>query len=293
MAEVFAYAKINLFLDIEKKREDGYHDIVSVMQTVDWYDILNVRKNTENKKEITLICENADIPTDETNTVYKAASLFLKKIGTSDGMDITIEKNIPHAAGMAGGSADAAATLRELNRMYGDPLSNNELLLLGKQIGADVPFCIAGGTMLTTGIGEKMIPLSPLPPCFLVCAKLGEGISTPKAYSALDTKHRDFRDYSVHQKQFNALEGALKNQNIFALPSGLYNVFEEVAETERPAVSLLKTSLLKNGALGAMMSGSGPSVFGVFNDQVTAERACLDLASLGAVCKVCTPIGSL
>ena len=291
MIELFAYAKINLFLDIQRKRQDGYHDIISVMQTVDWCDRILIHRN--GKAGVHLMCSEKQIPTDESNTAYKAATLFLKQIQNYEGLDIIIEKHIPHAAGLAGGSADAAATLRGLNRMFGEPLSERALLELGKQIGADVPFCIVGGTKLTTGIGEQMEPFPSMPPCFLVCAKMGEGISTPKAYASLDRKHSDFAGYLPHIEALDRLRLSFDAASLEGLGEGTYNIFEKVTAENRPAVGLLKQRLLEEGAVMAMMSGSGPSVFGVFKDRATADRACEVIKSLGAACKVCTPIHNI
>ena len=291
MIELFAYAKINLFLDIQKKRQDGYHDIISVMQTVDWCDRILFHRNAE--QGIHLTCSETKIPTDKSNTVYKAATLFLKLTQNHNGLDITIDKHIPHAAGLAGGSADAAATLKGLNRMFGEPLSERALLELGKQIGADVPFCMAGGTKLTTGIGEQMESFPSMPPCFLVCAKMGEGISTPQAYTALDRKYGDFEHYLPHTEALDRLRLSFDAASLEGLAEGTYNIFEEVTAENRPAVGLLKQRLLEEGAVMAMMSGSGPSVFGVFKDRATADRACEVIKSLGAVCKVCTPIHNI
>ena len=291
MIEIFAYAKINLFLDIQKKREDGYHDIISVMQTVDWCDRILIHRN--GKERIHLMCSEKQSPTDKSNTVYKAAALFLQQIQNYDGLDIMIEKHIPHAAGLAGGSTDAAATLRGLNRMFGNPFSERELLSLGKQIGADVPFCMVGGTKLTTGIGEQMEIFPSMPPCFLVCGKMGEGISTPQAYAALDRKYGNFEYYLPHTETLDRLRQSFDATSLEGLSGGTYNIFEEVTEDCRPAVGLLKQRLLELGAVSAMMSGSGPSVFGVFQDRATADRACEVIKSLGAVCKVCTPIHNI
>lgn len=291
MIEIFAYAKINLFLDIQKKREDGYHDIISVMQTVDWCDKIYLRRNDE--KKIHLTCSEPQLPTDEKNTAYKAAKLFLERIQSRDGWDIIIEKHIPHEAGMAGGSADAAATLKGLNRIYKEPLSERELLELGKQIGADVPFCIVGGTKLTMGIGEQMDPFPPMPDCFLVCAKMGEGISTPRAYMELDKRHADFKEYFPHTETLDILRRSFDAASLRGMTEGTYNIFEEVTAEKHPAVKMLKQRLREQGAIAAMMSGSGPSVFGVFEKRVDAERACEQLRELGAISKVCSPVHNI
>lgn len=291
MIELSAFAKINWFLDIENKRDDGYHNIVSVMQTIDWCDKIGIEKI--DGPEIQISCFNASIPTDGRNTAYKAAALFLDTIEKCDGVHISIEKNIPHAAGLAGGSADAAAVLRGLNRLYDNALSEQELLAMGAKIGADVPFCMIGGTQLTTGIGDKMSSFPSTPPCFFVCVKDGEGISTPKAYAALDQKYNDFKEYRPRYERLSALRNAFDCESLSMLTSGMFNVFEQIAEQEHSSVKKMKQILMENGAYVAMMSGSGPSVFGVFGDCDSADRACAVLKRMGATCKTCVPISGI
>ena len=186
-----AFAKINLFLDIEGLRPDSYHNIISVMQSIDWADQIQMEKNTSG--DILLSCSDPEIPSDQRNTAYKAAQLFFSTLQENSGVNIFIEKNIPHAAGMAGGSADAAAVLLGLNELYGEPFSREKLLGLGAKIGADVPFCMVGGTAITTGIGDNIEQIAPLSSCYIVCAKKGEGVSTPRAYSALDQHFNTFQ----------------------------------------------------------------------------------------------------
>ncbi len=290
MAEISAYAKINLFLDIQNLRKDGYHNITSVMQTVDWCDKITLEKN--NCGAVRLSCNIPDIPLDHTNTVHKAISAFLDFLGEKTGVDIFIEKYIPHSAGMAGGSADAAAVLRELNRFFGAPLSSEQLIQVGKKIGADVPFCLVGGTKLTTGIGEILSPFPVMPPCFIVCTKPNISVSTPNAYAALDKLYRRFEEYQSQTDRLNRLRSAVECQDLSALSDGMFNIFESVVCPQHPEVDHLKIKLKQLGALATLMSGSGPSVFGIFDDGRRAERACGELQRHGINCRVCIPINS-
>lgn len=289
MIERLAYAKINLFLDIKGMREDGYHDIVSVMQTVDWADKITLDKTDSTGIHVT--CSDPSIPIDQRNTAYKAADLFFSRLQKNEmGVRIHIEKHIPWTAGMAGGSADAAATLWGLNDLFGSPFSSTELLKIGQCVGADVPFCLVGGTKKLGGIGERIESFPSMPPCYLVCAKQGEGVSTPIAYGALDEQYNNFPYDAVRYYRLNRLQQAFGHGSLLGLPDGLYNIFEEPIERMRPSVSLLKRTLLDTGAIAAMMSGSGPSVFGVFEDLETASAALEVFRRLDAVCEICRPI---
>ena len=285
-----AYAKINLFLDIVKKREDGYHDIASVMQTIDWYDLVEIEKNVTG--EIKIEINDSNLPCNSDNTAYRAAKLFLEAVGETSGLKIALKKNIPIAAGMAGGSADAAAVLRGANRLFDFPLSNEQLLALAAKIGADVPFCVLGGTKGAFGIGERMKVLEPCPDCFIVCAKLGEGVSTPAAYRALDERYGDFIAYQWHEKEWDAIMESLRAKSVSACCEGMYNVFEETVSAFRPDVVTLKQVFSDHGGV-AMMSGSGPSVFAVFQNAVMAEKACTKAKELGAQARVCRPISNI
>jgi len=288
MIQVNGYAKINLFLDIESKREDGYHNIISVMQSIDWHDELTLSKSSDNK--IHLSCTDNTIPTDKGNTAYKAASLFLKHIKKAYGVNIVIKKNIPVAAGLAGGSADAAAVLIGLNRLFEEPIPKDSLLQLGREIGADVPFCMTGGTCLTRGIGDIMEPFPAMSDCYFVCAKMGEGVSTPQAYQTLDEIFNNFNPYTPNREKMLTLSRAIRARNFELLSQGTYNIFEQAIEKSHPSVLLLKKLLSEAGARVAMMSGSGPSVFGIFESREIAELACRELCGLGANARVCVPI---
>ncbi len=285
-----AYAKINLFLDITSKKENGYHEIISLMQTIDWFDIIKIEKNVSNGIKIFDISQKT--PCTSQNTAFRAAELFLRELGISDGLDITIEKNIPVSAGMAGGSADAAAVLRGCNRMFGKPFSTEDLLHLGAKIGADIPFCVLCGTKFVGGVGEKLELAKALPNCFIVCAKLGDGVSTPEAYRMLDRKYDNFNSYSWNKEMWMVLNKGLSGEDISGCYEGLYNIFESVILNLRPAVSTLKDIFSQHGGV-ALMSGSGPSVFGIFTNLEKAEHACQKAILLGADAKVCVPVGNV
>ena len=288
MIERFAYAKINLFLAVEGIREDGYHNILSVMQTVSWADKITLQKT--GRCDIHLTCTEPSIPTNHVNTAYRAAQLFLSCLEASMGLHIHIEKNIPSAAGLAGGSADAAAVLLGLNEMTHYPFSSARLLKMGAEIGADVPFCMVGGTKITRGIGDIIEAFPSMPDCHLVCAKLGEGVSTPEAYRAIDEKNDFFKNASIKYGRLDSLRDGFENNDLSHLASGIFNVFEETIERMRPNITCVKETLTKSGARATMMSGSGPSVFGVFMSLEQAEHACAALREMGARCSVCTPV---
>ncbi|MBR2464421.1 MAG: 4-(cytidine 5'-diphospho)-2-C-methyl-D-erythritol kinase [Clostridia bacterium] len=273
---VCANAKINLFLDVIGKRENGYHDIVSVMQAVSLCDTLTVSQTSGNE----IAFSGGGLPNDQTNLIVRAAHAYFALRGKPFGVRIVLDKQIPMAAGLGGGSADAAATLKALNALDGNRFTTEELAALGARIGADVPFCVQGGTCLCQGIGERMTPLASGVHLALVVAIAGEGVSTPVAFGLLDRRYQDYRGYAS-QVTPAALIDAMQNGDVSATVSALFNRFEEVIEPERPAVSQLKEMLMKEGALGALMSGSGPAVFGVFSDDTSAKRAAEQLKSMG------------
>ncbi len=274
-----AYAKINLFLDIESKRDDGYHNIISVMQSVSLCDTVTVEYCESADKYIEITCDDPTIPLGEKNIAYKAANLFLD----SGKVKIHISKRIPAAAGLAGGSTDAAAVLTLLNELTGNKKSADELLSIGAKIGADVPFCIAGGTKLTLGIGEKMSDFKPLPSCYIVISKMGDGVSTPEAYSLLDGMFDNFENYSPRKD----LLAMLEKENS---ANGMFNIFESAVIPCRPAVQAIKDTLTEQGAEFAMMSGSGPSVFGIFSSKEKASAAREALVGIGAIAHICEPV---
>lgn len=274
-----AYAKINLFLDIESKRADGYHNIISVMQSISLCDTVTVEYCDSVNKSIQISCDNPEIPLGEKNIAYKAADLFLE----SGHVKIHIEKRIPEAAGLAGGSTDAAAVITLLNKLTGNKKTTDELLSIGAKIGADVPFCIAGGTKLTLGIGEKLTDFKPLPSCYIVISKMGDGVSTPKAYSMLDGMFNNFENYIPRKDLLALLE---KETDL----SGMFNIFESAVIPCRPNVQKIKDTLTEHKADFSMMSGSGPSVFGVFSSKENAAAARDALVNMGAIAHLCEPV---
>lgn len=287
-----ANAKINAYLNITSRREDGYHNIVSVMQTVSLYDIVTVDFQPAQQSCITLaVSGNADLPTDSRNLAWRAAELFLQNTNLTGAVQITIQKHIPASAGLGGGSADAAAVLRALNHLCGEPLSIERLVQIGLMLGADVPFCIRGGAMLATGVGEVLERVPNMPPCTLVIAIGGERVSTPKAYAALDEKYDFFKLPREENTDAQELIDLWQNDALSASCTCFYNIFEDVVAKENPDVVLAKRTMRENGAMRAMMSGSGPAVFGVFEEQSEAEKACTALQELGLKAFVCQPRG--
>jgi len=261
-----ACAKINLTLDVLQKRADGYHDLRSVMQTVSLCD--DVEIDVDTGKPWTIRCDAASVPADERNLAWKAARTFFDRIGRGpDGVAIRIHKRIPSEAGLAGGSADAAAVLRALNRWAGSPLSVEALCDLGALIGSDVPFCVLGGTALAEGRGERLTKLPDAPELQLVICKPPVAFATPELFLWLDRveiKARPDTDAMLH---------ALRNGDRAQIAGLLCNVFEQ-AVTDRPEIEAIRKKLLASGALGAAMTGSGSAVFGVFRSRNGAQAAC-------------------
>ncbi|MBO5416931.1 MAG: 4-(cytidine 5'-diphospho)-2-C-methyl-D-erythritol kinase [Clostridia bacterium] len=285
---VKAYAKINLHLDVVSKYENGYHEVRNVMQSVSLCDDVEVALNEEGKNS--LWCNIPTVPTDEKNIAWRAANLFFEKCGLSLGADIRINKRIPVAAGMAGGSTDGAAVLKALNELCGNPLSESELLELGGRLGADVPFCIKGGTGYADGIGAQLHDFAKMPPCYLVVACGKEGVSTPWAYSTLDALYLDFAEGVYEPADIGRLESALRSGDVRKMAQSMYNIFESAIEPHRPEVTKIKASLIESGALGAMMSGSGPSVFGIFEDVERARAAVSSLETMKIQAFVAEPV---
>lgn len=284
MISEVAFAKINLYLEVTGKRPDGYHDLVSVMQTVSLADTLTFRACEGNAAH--LFCDAAGLPTDGKNLVIRAANAFFAVYGAAFGVEITLQKRIPAAAGLGGGSADAAATLRGLNRMAGCPFSPGKLREIALAVGADVPFLVEGGTALCRGIGERIAPAQNRADGVFVVAIRGEGVSTPAAFAELDRLFGEYADY-LPKNSPEGLLGALTQGDRHRAAALLYNSFEEAVLPLRPAARELKEALLEGGAAAALMSGSGPSVFGWFDNENTAERAAKNLISGGARAFVC------
>ncbi len=262
--KVFAPAKINLTLDITGIRPDGYHLMEMVMQSVSLYDTLKVEKNAE--KGIYFTSDAAYLPTDERNLAVKAAGVFLKHAGIDPGLSIHLTKRIPSGAGMGGGSADAAAVLVALDRICGTGLPMNELMALGETIGADVPFCLHGGTALVKGIGEQVESVCPMPGCFLAVVKPRISVHTKAAFEAFDRGVIHFRPDNEEMLR------AICAKDLSAIASNLCNVFEETAHLEE--LDAIKSGLMAEGALGALMTGSGSAVYGIFAEKEPAMKAC-------------------
>ena len=285
-----ANAKINAYLNITARRPNGYHDIVSVMQAVSLCDLVTVNFLPAPQSSITLsISGNCDLPTDCRNLAYRAAERFLQHTNLTGVVQMMIQKHIPVSAGLAGGSTDAAAVLRALNHLCGYPLTTEELCKIGLLLGADVPFCIRGGAMLTTGIGEVLERIPDMPSCTLVIAIGEEGISTPKAYAALDEQYDFFETPDQQNTNPNELIDLWQSNALLASCPCFYNIFESVIPKGNNDVEAIKRVMRENGAMQAMMSGSGPAVFGVFEAQTDAEQACFVLQEQGYKAFVCHP----
>ena len=281
-----AYAKINISLDVTGRRADGYHDMVMIMQTVSLCDELTL--SIEDGEGVSARSNLRFIPGDERNLAVKAAKKYLEAVGERDkGVSIDIRKNIPVGAGMGGGSADAAAVLRGMNRAFAGRLREEELISLASDTGSDVAFCLVGGTMLATGRGEKLSPLPPVPPCYIAVCKPNFSISTPELFKKLD---------SVHLKGHPDTAGlisALEKGSLPELCRRMYNVFEDVGDRRMRTVSQIKGQLLDHGALGAVMTGTGSAVFGVFHDRKQAETACGEMKKEYGFCCVAEAVDRL
>ncbi len=261
-----AYAKLNLSLDVTARRPDGFHELVMLMQTVSVADELKLCLTGSGRIEAT--CSLHFIPTDERNLAVRAAKEYLAEIGESEcGVRLHMDKRIPVGAGMGGGSADAAAVLRGMNRLFDDRLTRTELERLACRIGSDVAFCVAGGSSLAKGRGERLEDLPPLPACFFVIAKPEFSISTPELYRKLDSVA-----LRRHPDTAGLLQG-MQQGDLRAICRRMYNVFEDVPDRRMRTVGEIKGQLLDGGALGAMMTGTGSAVFGVFEQEDDAERA--------------------
>ena len=279
--KVKAFAKINLLLDIVAKRTDGYHELFMIMQSVGVYDTVTVERIKGRK--IVITCDKDGVPCDESNIAYKAAVAFFRanKI-RSRAIHIDIEKRIPHAAGLAGGSADGAAVIVALNKIYETNLSEDELCKIGATIGADVPFCIKGGTLLSQGIGEVLSKVKPLRKCYIVLAKPNIGVNTGKAFAQFDEEGK------VHTPDCLGMLCAVQSRDLADISARLENVFEQFIEV--PNRIYIKEIMRENGALGACMSGSGPTVFGIFENKENAENAAKELNKYCRDIFVTTPV---
>ena len=260
-----AYAKINIGLDVLRRRADGYHEVKMIMQTVDIYDELVLERRKEPGIELRM--DNSDLPSGGDNLICRAADLLFREKKITEGVNISLTKRIPIAAGMAGGSADAAAALRGLNELFDMGYSLKELQALGVGLGADIPYCLAGGTMLSEGIGEILTPLPAPPAAHLVIAKPDINVSTAFVYGNLHA------DRLAWHPDIDGMIVALQKGDLDGITDRLGNVLETVTVKAHPVIEQIKELLRKQGAENALMSGSGPTVFGIFKEKETAERA--------------------
>ena len=260
-----ALAKINLGLDVVRRREDGYHEVRMIMQTIQLYDRLDIKRTQE--PGIQIQTNLSFLPVNENNLIYKAAKLLMDEFSITDGVSVKLDKRIPVAAGMAGGSTDAAAMLIGVNRLFSLGLTKRQLMERGVQIGADVPYCIMRGTALAVGIGEALSPLPPMVKCPVLIAKPSISVSTKFVYQNLKLD-----DTTIHP-DIDRLIDDIKAKNLHDIAAHMGNVLETVTIPNYPVIDEIKKHMLSNGAVGAMMSGSGPTVFGLFDDEDTAKKA--------------------
>ena len=271
---VRANAKINLTLDIEKKRGDGYHDLSTVMQSLNLCDEIELTKNKNGIIKVS--CNRRGVPTDERNTAYKAARSVLDYTGISDmGVNIYIDKTIPMEAGMGGGSADAAAVIHGLIKLFDLQITDSVLNELAASIGADVPFCMVGGTCLCRGIGDEVSPVDPMPQCTILVCKPPVGVSTAEAYAESDKFPQEDNFMTA------GLVEALKTEDIHVVAAHLSNRFDDILQI--PEVQIIKSIMCENGALNASMTGSGSAVYGIFSDDRLALSTAEMLRDYGEV----------
>ena len=260
-----AYAKINLGLDVTGRRADGYHIVRMIMQNVDLYDTLDFEENETG--EIVLIASSPKIPTDDSNLICKVARQLKDKFNVEKGVNINLIKRIPVAAGMAGGSTDGAATYLALNELWNLGLSKKELCELAVSLGADIPYCIIGGTALAEGIGEELTVISDMPSCTIVIAKPAIDVSTGWVYKELDSKPIE------NHPDIDGIKAAIENNDLNRMCALIENVLEPVPAGKYEEISKIEKLLEENGAIRAFMTGSGPTVFAIFDDNAKAEKA--------------------
>ncbi len=263
--ELKALAKINLGLDVLGKRANGYHDVRMVMQTIYLYDDVNLER--VKKQEIKIKSNLYYLPSNENNIAYQAAKLLMDEFGITEGVHIHLKKRIPVAAGMAGGSSNAAAVLYGMNQLFDLKLSQQELMERGVKLGADVPYCIMRGTVLAEGIGEILTPLAPMPKCYILIAKPPISVSTKVVYEKLDS------GAIVEHPDIDGLIQGLEAEDLEIVASKMGNVLEQVTITDYPVIEEIKNVMKSDGAINAMMSGSGPTVFGIFKNRQDAKKA--------------------
>ena len=268
-----ALAKINLGLDVVRRREDGYHEVRMIMQTIHLYDLLEIQKIRE--PGIQIVSNLSFLPVNENNLVYKAARLLQEEFALTDGISVKLTKRIPVAAGMAGGSTDAAAMLYAMNQLYDLGLSRRELMKRGVQIGADVPYCLMRGTALAEGIGEKLTQLPPMIKCPVLIAKPSISVSTRFVYQNLKL------DEQTNHPDIDALMKDIREKDFDGVCAHMGNGLESVTIPNYPVIAEIKQQMMRSGAKASMMSGSGPTVFGLFEDGETAKRALREMKRSG------------
>lgn len=274
-----AYGKVNLGLDVVRRREDGYHEVKMIMQTVELHDGLTFCDTDADAIEIET--NSADIPVTEDNIIYKACELMRRTYGITKGVRVKLDKQIPVAAGMAGGSTDAAAALVAMNRLFDLNLTEEKLMELGVKIGADVPYCVMQGTALSEGIGEVLTAVSPMPDCYIAIAKPPVGVSTKWVYQNLKVSELE------RHPDIEGMVDALKSGDLRGVADRMENVLETVTIPEHPEIEKIKNIMKDRGALNSIMSGSGPTVFGVFEDKDMAQDAVRCLQDMGLVQQAC------
>ena len=270
--EVRANGKVNLFLDVLSRADNGFHEIKSIMQSVSLCDRMIVSAVRSSMTQIRINCDIPYVPCDERNIAYKAAAKFLEVSGISAEVKITLHKRIPVSGGMAGGSTDAAATLRALNKLFGGAVNGEELYKIAASLGSDVPFCLMGETALCEGRGEILTPIENRAKLLFLIVPSSESVSTPWAYGELDRIHGDFSG-RYNETRFNALCASLASGDVYGVAKNMYNIFEDAILPERPIARRAKELLIENGAIRAMMSGSGPTVFGIFENEEARAAA--------------------
>jgi 4-diphosphocytidyl-2-C-methyl-D-erythritol kinase len=263
--KVKARAKINIALDVTGKRTDGYHELKSVMQTLSLHDTLFIKK-VRKENYLKLVCSKEWLPADERNLVYRAAAYMINEYKTDTGLYIELDKKIPVSAGLAGGSSDCAATLIGIRNLFRLPLSNGDLAVIGARFGADVPFCVLRGTMLAEGVGERLTRLPPFPPVFVLLVKPPFSVSTSEVFS-------EYRANENERTDFDLLVKHISNQDITGICSQMKNALESVTAGKIRMVADLREAMDGNGAAGSLMSGSGPTVYGLFERKEDMEKA--------------------
>lgn len=279
--KVKAYAKINLMLDIINKRTDNYHDLFMIMQSINLYDTVTVCENKS--KSISITCSNADVPLNNSNIAWKAAESFFEHTKKKNkGINIDIIKRIPHSAGIAGGSADGAAVITALNRIYKTNLSDDELCKIAVKVGADLPFCVTGGTRLAQGIGDILNIVKPLRKCHIVLIKPDVDVNTSIAYKQFDEFGKN------HTPDKFGMLCAMQSRNLEIISAKMENVFEQFIDV--PNRIEIKEIMKNNNALGVCMSGSGPSIFGIFTEKSNAQKCCDELKKFTDNVFLTTPV---